>query len=94
MKSLNRRIEKVKNSKNILISTRIQLDLLARLLSKDSTHISSEFWEDADVFNELEDILYLVHLVTNKVDTLYKCVSTELQLPNHEFNCHSNSLKS
>jgi len=94
MKQLYRQIDKVENSKHSLISAQIQLDLLARLLSNNAMQNPSEFQEDSDVIDELEDIFYLVHLVMDKVSMLYKCVSIELQLPGHGARCHSNSHES
>lgn len=93
MKNLDFRLEKIVNSRHNLTSAKIQLDLLARLLSDSSTPFSSNSNENTEVIYALEDIFFLVHMVRQKVDALYRCVSTEFQLPNSAFSEDFNDLK-
>lgn len=71
-------------SDSALISTRAQLDLLARLI-RDQDAVSDETFNSAEILNALDDVFLLVDTVSLKVNQLYGHVSMEYQLPSSDY---------
>ena len=75
---MNANLAKVSDSQHGLASAKVQLNLLSRLLQENPSLLLSA---EADFKAELEDVSSLTHLITQKIDMLYRCVSLESQLP-------------
>lgn len=71
-------------SDTALVSTRTQLDLLARLI-RDQDAASGEPFSSTEILSALDDVFLLVDTVSQKVNKLYGHVSMEYQLPSSDY---------
>ena len=84
---MNLAVSRVKfnDSESALSSARIQLDILARLLYAKDGDYSDKSWGDPEFLTALDDVFFQVSAVSKKIESLYRHVSMEYQLPSSEY---------
>jgi hypothetical protein len=81
MNGMNIGIAKVSDSQHGLASAKVQLGLLNRLLQENPSLLGTDGVEQAEIENELESVSSLTHLITQKIDLIYRRLSLKFQLP-------------
>lgn len=80
MNYLDIELSQVANSQNVLSTAKAQLSLLNRLLSENSSLLDFDSEEKAEINSELATVFSLTHVVSQKVDLLYRRTSLKLQV--------------